>query len=515
MEMVWVTVIVSILAISPVGNVGDIRTEDSLRRAEMTALYHAGDREGFLERCNQLIEYHRGRGNDKYLFDAYATRFDRLMLWGKTADALSTVKEMSEVARQRKSAMGSAITEFCFGHFYLDSRHPQEAEVHHLKAFRQLQELGEDGRALRSGFNLQAIQMNLNNPRKGLAVNDSNDVLLHRMEARLGRISPHHRFKQSRYRMRLLTMLDSLEAAAVMRDTMLYYAAILNDPVQDEIAQSALAEFDWKTGNKAAAYSRMEALIDYFKQEGNYLKTAQYREALASYQYHDGDMAKAVENYRLYVCENDSAHVRQTAEEMNVLTKQYELDKLRMENQLIQRRLSAATVILLLFIILGYFAISYALMLQRKNRVLYQLNQEALRKEDAAERIFEKAVVPTGTREEKLYSSLVRIMHEQELFKNPDLGREYLAARLATNRTTLSRAVKNISGKTLVEFINHYRLRHAVELLEKQPELSIQEIEESSGFASRTTFYRQFSAHYGMSPSEYRLTARNTPSSRR
>ena len=98
-------------------------------------------------------------------------------------------------------------------------------------------------------------------------------------------------------------------------------------------------------------------------------------------------------------------------------------------------------------------------------------------------------------------------MKREELFKNPELGRDELCARLATNRTYLSSAVKQCAGLTLSNFINHLRLRWAAEALSSANEVSVQSVGEEAGFSSRSTFNRLFQEQYGMSPSAYRSAA--------
>ena len=140
------------------------RQADSVRRARLSELFYADDKEGFLAVNRELIRYHDMHGNDKYLFNAYATLLDRLQVWGRNDEAMAVLQEMSQKAQERGSELGQAVTEFCFGQFYLANRQPREAEGHYRKAFTQLQALGENGRALRAGFNLQAVAMNLNSP---------------------------------------------------------------------------------------------------------------------------------------------------------------------------------------------------------------------------------------------------------------------------------------------------------------------------------------------------------------
>jgi AraC-like DNA-binding protein len=106
---------------------------------------------------------------------------------------------------------------------------------------------------------------------------------------------------------------------------------------------------------------------------------------------------------------------------------------------------------------------------------------------------------------------LVESMREY-IIKNKDItlteiDRDKLAIALSTNRTTLSEAVKDVTGKTLMEYVHFLRLEEARKILESCNELSIEAIAEECGLNART-FYRLFKEHYRISPTEYRKMAR-------
>ena len=132
---------------------------------------------------------------------------------------------------------------------------------------------------------------------------------------------------------------------------------------------------------------------------------------------------------------------------------------------------------------------------------------ETIHAEEKAEEEMVEHIDEQSSPEALLYASLLSLMKREELFKNPELGRDELCARLATNRTYLSNAVKQCAGLTLSNFINHLRLRWAAEALSSANEVSVQSVGEEAGFSSRSTFNRLFQEQYGMSPSAYRSAA--------
>ena len=486
------------------------RQTDSLGRARIAERYNAGDKEGVLEACQALVQTHRDQGNEKELFNAYATFLDQLQVMGRFDEAMSVLQQMSSDAEG--SDIGAAVTEFCFGQFYLGNRQPAEAGPHYRRAFKQLQALGEDNRALRAGFNLQAVAMNLNTPEEGLAINDSTQLILEEIEKQNGKLHLGSRFKQSRYRFVLMQRLGRMEEAAALKDTLLRYHALLNDRSQDELAYTAVAQYEQAVGNKQAAYALLDTLIQRNLQIGNYLKVARFRQSLADFQSDNGDLRQAVESYRLYAAENDSAQVHRTNEQLNALTKQFQLQELALENKAARQRNTTLSIIVILLLALLTGNFFHARTLKQKNRALYQYSLEMIQAEKAAAQALQKeSAAQELSPDEKIYAGLLTLMQDEELFKDPELSRDALAARLGTNRTYLADAVRNCAQQTIGDFINHHRLRWAAETLASGTSLSVAAVGEDAGFASRSTFNRLFQQQYGMSPSAFR--AASTPRS--
>ncbi len=483
------------------------RVDDSLKRVEMAELFNKDDKEGFLLACKDLVDFHAAQNNEKQLFDAYATLIDRLQVWGRFDEAVKTLDEMSEQAHKRGSDIGDAITEFCFGQFYLGNKQPVEALPHYKSAFEKLQKLGEDGRAIRAGFNLQAIAMNLNDIDGGLAINDSTERLILQFEQKRGKISFPNRMKQVRYRFVLLQRKGDLKRAALLKDTLLHYADIVNDPSQDELLFTALAQFEQQAGNKKKAYSYLDTLIERNLKLGNYLKVAQFRLALADFQKENGDLNLAVESYKAYSVASDSANVHLTNQQINELTKKYELNVLQSKQKTMKVRLTwvffSASLLLAFSIIISIYSIS----LRSKNKLLYENAQKIIKEEENTEKNFISSPKLHQSSEEELFTSLLNLMNEKQLFRNPNINRDELSYMLGTNRTYLSKAIKECADTTISGFINHCRVRWAAEEIVRNPRLSITAISEDAGFASRSTFTRLFQNQYGMNPVSYRSLA--------
>lgn len=91
----------------------------------------------------------------------------------------------------------------------------------------------------------------------------------------------------------------------------------------------------------------------------------------------------------------------------------------------------------------------------------------------------------------------------EELYLQPDLTLESLAHQIDTNRTYLGRYF-SYAGTTYYNYINTLRIDHAVRLMQSSPDISLQEVAESSGYSNGTSFRRAFADRVGCLPSEYK-----------
>lgn len=66
-----------------------------------------------------------------------------------------------------------------------------------------------------------------------------------------------------------------------------------------------------------------------------------------------------------------------------------------------------------------------------------------------------------------------------------------------------SRLIKRQTGKSFLELLSGYRMQRAAELLSSS-DLSVEDIALEIGYQVPSALYKQFSAHFGMTPNEYR-----------
>lgn len=107
----------------------------------------------------------------------------------------------------------------------------------------------------------------------------------------------------------------------------------------------------------------------------------------------------------------------------------------------------------------------------------------------------------------KLFPEIDQLMMKEQLFKNPDLSREYLAKRLRTNTKYISMAVKKETGLSFNDYVNSCAISLAVAKIKNTTtyrSLTNMELAEECGYSSETTFYRNFRKLTGLTPSQFK-----------
>jgi len=102
----------------------------------------------------------------------------------------------------------------------------------------------------------------------------------------------------------------------------------------------------------------------------------------------------------------------------------------------------------------------------------------------------------------------VRELKARKLYRDPNFKRDTLLTELGINKRTFSHDFEVVMGHSVLRYISILRVECAAELIRNFPNYTIEGIAVDSGFASRASFYRQFSDYFGISPSVYRSQLR-------
>lgn len=107
---------------------------------------------------------------------------------------------------------------------------------------------------------------------------------------------------------------------------------------------------------------------------------------------------------------------------------------------------------------------------------------------------------PAGKRAEEVFVGFIRLLPENFL-EHHDIA--YYADALSITTTYLSRVVRQLTGRTVVGYVNQFLLMEATFLL-RTSKLSIAQISDRLHFSDQAAFSKFFSRMKGVAPKEYR-----------
>ncbi len=111
---------------------------------------------------------------------------------------------------------------------------------------------------------------------------------------------------------------------------------------------------------------------------------------------------------------------------------------------------------------------------------------------------------------ENFVSRLERLMHSEELYKNPNLKLGDLAIKMNMSAHQLSQLLNDNLEKSFATYINEYRIGEACQKIENGSFLKIEEIGYEVGFNSKSTFFSTFKKIKNTTPLLYKQS--QTPS---
>ena len=146
--------------------------------------------------------------------------------------------------------------------------------------------------------------------------------------------------------------------------------------------------------------------------------------------------------------------------------------------------------------------IAAALFLHSRRRKTLAVKQEDVENTDVAE--------SEQDSNDDLWLRITTLIEEQQMYLHEGLKVSDLADALGVPRRTVSECITSHSpSSSFAQFINHYRVRYAQQLLINNPEKKMATIGEESGFANENSFFRTFKAFTGMTPREWSQHMKN------
>lgn len=221
---------------------------------------------------------------------------------------------------------------------------------------------------------------------------------------------------------------------------------------------------------------------------------------LADVSYVLGRRDAALESYRLSI----QGSSRSQEWELNDLRMSYQHmaheHYVQAKEQDLMKARRATMVAVFVLIIVAVVSVSFIVLFRRQrklNRTLVdqyrsylQRNPQRPQADDAGRHLWEKVEAMMG---------------ESKMYLNKDLTLETMAQELGTNRTYLSKAVNAFSGSNFSAYVDRYRIREAVGIIEaKGNAVDLKDVAAMVGYSSVPAFYKAFSKETGLPPGRYR-----------
>ncbi len=102
-----------------------------------------------------------------------------------------------------------------------------------------------------------------------------------------------------------------------------------------------------------------------------------------------------------------------------------------------------------------------------------------------------------------LFGRIKEYMEKKHPYLNPGFSLEDMAKAMYTNSGYISRIINTCTGSNFSQFVNTYRVKHAMELYKKDSSLRMTELAQLSGFNTKVTFNMAFKLVAGETPGQW------------
>ena len=279
----------------------------------------------------------------------------------------------------------------------------------------------------------------------------------------------------------------------LLKEEALYAEAMGNYPHALEHLNER-ARIQKRLNNRLSAIETDEMRARIFSKQGNYRNAATLYEAL--------------------IIEKETLSHLNMAAQLDDLSTIYQVDDLKAEKAVVEvwRNIAFASCGVLVLLIAIYFY--HKRSLRTKNIAIVQHMEQQEEAERQLHQI-KSIATETLTPDVVLFEQINTLLQDTEVIANPSLDREALAQLLETNTTYIANAIKLGANMKVVAYINRIRIEHACHLIKQEEKHALQVIWASCGFSSRSTFYRVFNEHTGMSPKSYQEVSRKNMTKKR
>ncbi|MBD5358602.1 MAG: AraC family transcriptional regulator [Bacteroides sp.] len=260
-----------------------------------------------------------------------------------------------------------------------------------------------------------------------------------------------------------------------------------------------------------------------------------------------GDHGNALKYARMYENFKDSAYNREKELMLRSMATLHNVEKKEREAQYARQLLTQERqrntfliISIVLFAVAAVIAFIAYINKSRLHKKLVKLYQENINKEKESlkqlEKLQQSVTEPTEVVEisaetvestdnettteemapdesnetfDRIWTNLLILLENTKDWSDSDTTRETISAKLHTNRTYLSKVVKDHTDMTFTQFINSRRINRAIEVLSDpaNKDYPLKVLSQELGFKSLNAFYTNFKAITGLSPGSFRKNA--------
>lgn len=157
------------------------------------------------------------------------------------------------------------------------------------------------------------------------------------------------------------------------------------------------------------------------------------------------------------------------------------------------------------YYLMGYYVYSMEFTAEDLVRELELVDQEAVERKYATLESDQNSDQKTLKYRMRL-AEFIRLIDEEEVFRQNDLRMEDLARMMETNRTYISQMIRDEYNCSFSELINRKRIEYAQKLYLTNPQMTQENIAYQSGYLYNTSFSRAFKSNVGMTFREWMKT---------
>lgn len=102
-----------------------------------------------------------------------------------------------------------------------------------------------------------------------------------------------------------------------------------------------------------------------------------------------------------------------------------------------------------------------------------------------------------------IYERILECFENTKPYLDPELSINDIVEKVYSNKLYISKSISHHTGRNFCQFVNYYRILHAVEIFRKNPKLRVVEMATRSGFNSTVSFTSAFRLYMGEKPSDW------------